>query len=75
MTREQACFKLAAAHYGTEAPGLLALGDKFPGTWHYTRDRHRAVVHHMPADMWEVVDTEESEEAIKALARQRRRFG
>jgi hypothetical protein len=72
MTREQATFALARNRYGSEAPALLDLADRFPGTWHYTADRHRAVVKYMPSGDWLVVDCEESEERIKALARGRR---
>jgi hypothetical protein len=70
MTREQACFQLAAARYGSEAPALLDLAEKFPGHWHYTVDRHRAVVMFMPGRAFTVQDTEESEERIKAMRRE-----
>lgn len=73
ITRERACWRLTRAGYGTEAPALLELADRFPGTWHYTADRHRTVVRHMPAGTYEVADCEESEERIKALKRARGR--
>lgn len=67
VTREQACFKLAAAGHGREAPALLDQAERFPGTWHYTPDRTRAVIKHMPSGIWEVVDCAESEARIAAL--------
>lgn len=71
MSREQVMFKLAAGHYGTEAPAMLARAERWPGIWQYTRDRHRAVAKHMPAGTWEFADCAESEERIKALAKGR----
>ena len=69
MTREQATYRLAIARYGAEAPALLERAEKCPGTWAYTADRHRAVVCHMPAGTWEVVDCAASEDYIASLSR------
>jgi hypothetical protein len=67
MTPAMVATVLANAGYAAETGRLTAEARKFPGTWAYTVDRHRAVVHHMPRDDWEVADCAASEERIKAL--------
>jgi len=63
---------------GYDPAKIMGDADRFPNSWQYTPDRHRCVVKHMAcrgiADgTFEVRDCAESEERIKALAREQRR--
>jgi hypothetical protein len=64
---------LAAAGYEAVTDRLIAEARKFPGTWMYTGDRHRTIVHRMPGDYWTAADCAESEERIKVQAAGRAR--
>lgn len=74
MTREQAAQALADAGYEAAAPAVLAEAGQWPCRWAYTPDRHRAAVHHMPADTWTVLDCGPSEDTIARLARRYREW-
>jgi hypothetical protein len=57
---------------GYDPAQIMADADKFPNSWQYTADRHRAVVKHMAhrrvADgTFEVQDCSETEDKIAAL--------
>lgn len=59
---------LTAAGYEAVAGRLIAEARRFPGTWMYTGDRHRTIVHRRPGNYWTAADCAESEERIKAQA-------
>jgi hypothetical protein len=70
LLREAAQRDLTGAGYTkTEARRVIGDAIRFPGTWAYTGDRHRAVVYQMPAGRLSVHDTAESEERIKTAGR------
>jgi len=61
-----------AAHGATtdqDAGRVLDEAAKFPGRWAYTTGRAAAAVWSMPARVWTVADTRESEERIAAIRR------
>jgi hypothetical protein len=73
LTEDDVRAYLTAAGYEAVTARLIAEALKFPGTWMYTTDRHRTIVHRMPGNYWTAADCAESEERIKAQAAGRAR--